>query len=113
MLPRLNGIDHVHVYVDNWRDAEEWYRFALWMRGIFMGNENLFQQYDVGVLDASVWQHRCRWLKALVMSSPAYKEWWDRESAAGALDPRFVQAVDSIELDISGEYLFDLPEGSA
>ncbi len=25
MTPKLNGIDHVHVYVANWDDAEEWY----------------------------------------------------------------------------------------
>lgn len=29
MTPKLSGIDHVHVYVDNWRDAEEWYRTVL------------------------------------------------------------------------------------
>ena len=25
MWPKLNGIDHAHVYVDNWADAEEWF----------------------------------------------------------------------------------------
>jgi len=24
-IPQLNGIDHVHVYVRNWQDAEAWY----------------------------------------------------------------------------------------
>lgn len=25
MIPTINSIDHVHVYVANWGDAEEWY----------------------------------------------------------------------------------------
>ena len=25
MIPAITGIDHVHVYVTNWADAEEWY----------------------------------------------------------------------------------------
>ena len=25
MIPQLTGIDHVHVYVDNWEEAEQWY----------------------------------------------------------------------------------------
>ncbi len=29
MTPKLNGIDHVHVYVANWNDAEEWYQTIL------------------------------------------------------------------------------------
>ncbi len=29
MAPRLNGIDHVHVYVANWDDAEKWYQRVL------------------------------------------------------------------------------------
>jgi len=29
MAPELNGIDHVHVYVANWDEAEEWYQKAL------------------------------------------------------------------------------------
>ena len=26
MTPRLNGIDHVHIYVANWGEAEKWYQ---------------------------------------------------------------------------------------
>ncbi len=26
MMPRLNGIDHVHIYVANWGEAEKWYQ---------------------------------------------------------------------------------------
>ncbi len=29
MTPKLNGIDHVPVYVANWNDAEEWYQTIL------------------------------------------------------------------------------------
>ena len=29
MTPELNGIDHVHVYVANWDEAEEWYQKVL------------------------------------------------------------------------------------
>ncbi len=29
MTPKLNGIDHVHVYVANWNDAEKWYQTIL------------------------------------------------------------------------------------
>ena len=29
MTPKLSGIDHVHVYVDNWDEAEEWYQRVL------------------------------------------------------------------------------------
>ena len=29
MVPKLGGIDHVHIYVDRWKDAEEWYRKIL------------------------------------------------------------------------------------
>ncbi len=29
MAPELNGIDHVHVYVANWDQAEEWYQKVL------------------------------------------------------------------------------------
>jgi len=29
MTPTLNGIDHIHVYVANWADAEEWYQSVL------------------------------------------------------------------------------------
>jgi catechol 2,3-dioxygenase len=29
MLPKLNGIDHVHVYVKSWSEAEPWYRDVL------------------------------------------------------------------------------------
>ena len=25
MTPKLNGIDHVHIYIANWSDAEDWY----------------------------------------------------------------------------------------
>ena len=40
MIPKLDGIDHIHVYVRNWADAEDWYgrvlgfqrveKFMLW-----------------------------------------------------------------------------------
>ena len=29
MTPTLNGIDHVHVYVANWGEAEKWYESVL------------------------------------------------------------------------------------
>jgi len=29
MTPKLNGIDHVHVYVADWGDAEQWYQRVL------------------------------------------------------------------------------------
>ena len=29
MTPKLSGIDHVHVYVANWHDAEDWYQRVL------------------------------------------------------------------------------------
>lgn len=32
MIPNLNGIDHVHVYVSNWSDAEAWYGKVLGFR---------------------------------------------------------------------------------
>jgi len=34
MTPKLNGIDHVHVYVANWSDAEEWYQSVLGFRRV-------------------------------------------------------------------------------
>jgi len=34
MTPVLNGIDHVHVYVDNWADAEKWYEKVLGFRRV-------------------------------------------------------------------------------
>ena len=39
---------------------------------------------------------------------------WLQSYAAGIGDfnPRYVEAIDSIELDIPGEYLFDLPQAS-
>ena len=29
MIPKLTGIDHVHIYVPAWTDGEEWYRAVL------------------------------------------------------------------------------------
>ncbi len=29
MIPKLNGIDHVHVYVTSWTEAEYWYKTVL------------------------------------------------------------------------------------
>jgi catechol 2,3-dioxygenase len=29
MTPKLNGIDHVHIYVDDWDKAEQWYETVL------------------------------------------------------------------------------------
>lgn len=29
MTPKLNGIDHIHVYVANWDEAEAWYGTVL------------------------------------------------------------------------------------
>jgi len=29
MTPKMSGIDHVHVYVANWNDAEKWYQDVL------------------------------------------------------------------------------------
>lgn len=34
MLPRLSGIDHVHVYVEDWARAEAWYGKVLGMRRV-------------------------------------------------------------------------------
>ena len=34
MTPNLNGIDHVHVYVANWQDAEAWYEKILGFRRV-------------------------------------------------------------------------------
>ena len=29
MTPKLDGIDHVHIYVSNWADGEAWYKRVL------------------------------------------------------------------------------------
>ena len=29
MIPKLNGIDHIHVYVSDWTTAESWYQRVL------------------------------------------------------------------------------------
>jgi len=29
MIPKLNNIDHVHIYVKNWDEAEQWYKTVL------------------------------------------------------------------------------------
>lgn len=29
MIPKLTGIDHVHIYVHNWTDGEDWYQSVL------------------------------------------------------------------------------------
>ena len=29
MTPKLNGIDHVHIYVADWGEAEDWYETVL------------------------------------------------------------------------------------
>ena len=29
MSPKLTGVDHLHVNVENWNEAEEWYRSVL------------------------------------------------------------------------------------
>ncbi len=29
MVPKLTGVDHVHVNVGSWHEAEEWYRSVL------------------------------------------------------------------------------------
>lgn len=34
MAPKLSGIDHAHVYVDNWADAEKWFGEVLGFRRI-------------------------------------------------------------------------------
>ncbi len=34
MTPRLNGIDHVHIYVANWGEAEKWYQTVLGFRRV-------------------------------------------------------------------------------
>jgi catechol-2,3-dioxygenase len=34
MRPELKGIDHVHVYVANWNDGEEWYEKVLGFRRV-------------------------------------------------------------------------------
>lgn len=34
MIPELNGIDHIHVYVSDWADAEKWYRDVLGFRRV-------------------------------------------------------------------------------
>ena len=32
MTPALNGIDHIHVYVKSWKEAEAWYEKVLGFR---------------------------------------------------------------------------------
>ena len=34
MTPTLNGIDHIHVYVANWADAEDWYQSVLGLKRV-------------------------------------------------------------------------------
>lgn len=34
MTPTLNGIDHIHVYVSSWADAESWYSRVLGFRRV-------------------------------------------------------------------------------
>ena len=34
MTPKLNGIDHVHIYVANWGEAEKWYQTVLGFRRV-------------------------------------------------------------------------------
>jgi catechol 2,3-dioxygenase-like lactoylglutathione lyase family enzyme len=34
MTPKLNGIDHLHIYVANWDEAEEWYQTVLSFRRV-------------------------------------------------------------------------------
>jgi catechol 2,3-dioxygenase len=34
MTPTLSGIDHIHVYVANWEDAEKWYGTVLGLKRV-------------------------------------------------------------------------------
>ncbi len=34
MIPKLNGIDHIHVYLSDWADAEKWYGDVLGFRRV-------------------------------------------------------------------------------
>ena len=34
MAPKISDIDHIHVYVHNWRTAEEWYRQVMGFRRV-------------------------------------------------------------------------------
>ena len=34
MTPKLNGIDHIHVYVKNWDEAEDWYGNVLGLKRV-------------------------------------------------------------------------------
>ena len=34
MTPKLNGIDHVHVYVSSWDEAEDWYGDVLGLKRV-------------------------------------------------------------------------------
>ncbi len=34
MTPKLNGIDHVHVYVADWEKAEKWYHRVLGLKRV-------------------------------------------------------------------------------
>ncbi len=34
MTPKLDGIDHIHVYVPDWTAAEDWYRSVLGFRRV-------------------------------------------------------------------------------
>lgn len=34
MIPKLNGIDHIHVYVSEWARAEKWYGDVLGFRRV-------------------------------------------------------------------------------
>ncbi|NNE59717.1 MAG: VOC family protein [Woeseia sp.] len=34
MIPQLTGVDHVHIAVDNWADAEAWYKKVMGFKRI-------------------------------------------------------------------------------
>jgi len=34
MTPKLNGVDHLHIYIDNWGEAEKWYQTVLGFRRV-------------------------------------------------------------------------------
>ena len=34
MIPKLNGVDHVHVYVTSWSEAEKWYETVLGLKRV-------------------------------------------------------------------------------
>jgi hypothetical protein len=102
----LLGGHSAAAYGDESLDELGWHRYALALRAIFIMHQNLHEQHERGLIDAAFWNYALNWLKQLVSGIPALKGWWEREKAAGAYLPAFVEAVESIETYSPGEYLY-------